>query len=92
MKATLEKILLIGAKSMFMVSVFDVLIKSVKSKSLLRGIDHICTKQLIYGIPLLLSYLVLLFQVVFTKGIVPPLFSTDCLTPDPKKNKPLNEC
>ena len=78
---------------MFTVSVLDVynIIRKIK-KPFSRGTDHVCAKHLLYGTPFLFSHLALLFQMVFTKGIVPASFSTGRLTPVPKKNKPLNEC
>ena len=61
-----------------------------KKKS--AGIDRVSALHLSHCSPTFMGHLTLLFQMIFTTGLVPSAFSTGSLRPVPKKGKSTSEC
>ena len=67
-------------------SVHEAILKLKKKHS--RGVDELCALNLLHGTTMLIEYLTLLSQIIFTTGIVPDSFCVGLLSPILKKGKP----
>ena len=75
------------------VSVSDVRSAILKlKKKYSKGVDNICGMHLILGSELLTVHLALMFQMIFSCGLVPDIFCTGVITPVIKKGKDPSEC
>ena len=77
----------------FVVTVSDVRAAIIKAKKKFsRGIDLNCGMHLAHGSQRVLEHLTLLYQMVFTCGLVPDSFYVGVVTPVLKKGKDPAEC
>jgi len=77
LKCDLNRILSKKTVTTFIVSLSDIMNYAQKiKKPFSRGTDNICAKHILLGSPLLFCHLDHMFQMVFTTGIVPTLFSS----------------
>ena len=77
----------------FVVTVSDVRAAIIKAKKKFsRGIDQICGMHLAHGSQRVLEHLTLLYQMIFTCGLVPDSFCVGVVTPVLKKGKDPAQC
>ncbi|XP_065582546.1 uncharacterized protein LOC136041729 [Artemia franciscana] len=77
----------------FVVTVSDVQAAIIKAKKKFsRGIDQVCGIHLAHGSQSVLEHLTLLYQMIFTCGLVPDSFCVGVFTPVLKKGKDPAQC
>lgn len=71
-------------------TVFNAISKVKKRYS--KGVDNICGLHLVNGSPMLFEHLTLLYQMIFSCGLVPDSFCVGIITPVIKKGKDPSQC